>query len=380
VTGLAVRTAATGRRGRALLVVEADGVEVAWVEVARPRRRLTPAPGAPPAGAPTAEPHPGAWSAAAASRAAAARWRDPHPAVRTVWQVRSTAGEVRPLAALLEAVGDHLADDGVRRLDVRVGASDPAALALHGERWVQGRVGGDVVASLAIAHPWATAPRTDGRLHALLAPLPPRLQRTVRRAAAVHPAQVPELARSVATEAWVTARHRSAPGAARSVAVSGAPKGSHPFAASRYRTVRAALSFVPPALRSTVFIDIGCGDGRVLREALAAGFPRADGRELDPELARRAQLAVGDAGTVTTGDALATPLPDDAGVVFLNNPFDSSVLRRFSGLVAETLERRSRPLLLLYLNPRPIEPLLAGGLVLVHVTPLFSIFASRATT
>ena len=169
---------------------------------------------------------------------------------------------------------------------------------------------GDLVASLAVAHPWATAPRTDGRLHALLAPLPPRLQRTVRRAAAVHPAQVPELARSVATEAWVTARHRSAPGAARSVAVSGAPKGSHPFAASRYRTVRAALSFVPPALRSTVFIDIGCGDGRVLREALAAGFPRADGRELDPELARRAQLAVGDAGTVTL---CAEPVDGPAG-------------------------------------------------------------------
>jgi len=30
----------------------------------------------------------------------------------------------------------------------------------------------------------------------------------------------------------------------------------------------------------------------------------------------------------------------------------------------------------LYLNPRPIEPLLAAGLALVHADPRFSVFAT----
>ncbi|WP_421120654.1 methyltransferase domain-containing protein [Aquihabitans daechungensis] len=135
---------------------------------------------------------------------------------------------------------------------------------------------------------------------------------------------------------------------------------------------------MPGPLRTAPFVDIGCGDGRVLREALDAGFPRAVGRELDPDLAKRAEALVGDAGVVELGDALATPLPDDAEVVFLNNPFDSPLLARFAPMLADSLRRRPRPLLVLYLNPRPVEPLLDAGLVLVHVDPRFSVFASGA--
>lgn len=380
MTGLDVRQIATDRRGRSLLSVEAGGRQIATIEVARARRSLAPAPrhDRNPDVADPRVPDPDAWSGATASRAAAQRWRDPHPAIRTVWQLRLHDGCDHPPPAVLEAVGAHLADDGVRRLDVRVAASDPLAAAFHGDQWIQGCVRGQVVASLAVTYPWASLPSDSGWLSSTIAPLPPRLRRAARRGAAIRPRQLPDLVQSAAIEVLATARLRSPPVGPRSRPVRGAPAGSHPFAASRYRTVRHALSFVPDPLRSAPFIDIGCGDGRVLREALRSGFPRAIGRELDPDLARRAQQVVGDAGHVVAGDALATPLPDDVGVLFLNNPFDSTVLPRFGDLVAATLERRRRPLLILYLNPRPIEPLLAAGLVLVEVNPRFSILASRA--
>lgn len=376
MTALEARPGPADRRGRSLLSIEAGGRRVAWVELSKDRHHLqaTASGAGERLGAQEADPV--AWTPDAARRSARDRWRDHHRAIRTAWrlEVEPDAG-VSP-AEVLEVAGAHLAERGVRRIDVRVPSSDPVAGALVGPGWVQGRTGGDVVASLAVAYPWTDAPDPQSRLAAVLRPMPPRLRRVVRRVAAVHPRQIPELARSVGTEVAAAVRHRYAPGS-ETVPVDGAPAGAHPFAASRYRTVRAALALVPDELRSTAFIDIGCGDGRVLREALDAGFPKAYGRELDPELVRRAQALVGGDGQVDAGDALATPIPDDVGVVYLNNPFDSPLLERFADLLAASLERSPRPLLVLYLNPRPIEPLLAAGLVLVHVEPRFSVLAGR---
>lgn len=378
MSGLVVRPGPS-QRGLATFTVEAGGDIVARAVITRSRPVLdASAPGhlgVPPSTVETADPDPQAWPASIATRAAGLRWRDPHPAIRTVAAL-TMFDHGHPPAAVLEAVGAHLAAHGVRRLDVRIPAADPLGGALVGPTWVRGTIDTDVLASLALAFPWTGAPDPQGRLSSLLAPLPPRLRRLGRRVAAVRPRQVPELIRSTTTEAGAAIRHRYAPVTA-SHPVDGAPDGSHPFAASRYRTVRAAFALVSDPLRAAPFLDVGCGDGRVLREALDAGFPRVIGRELDPALVQRARTAVGDGGEVEAGDALAVPVPDDVGVVFLNNPFDGAVLARFSELLAATLDRRPRALLVLYLNPRPIEPLLAAGLVLVHVEPRFSILASR---
>ena len=383
MTELIARPGPADRRGRSIISVEADGKRIGWVEVTRDRRRAhisvaSPADGAlPTSTAPT--PDPLAWTADAAARSARTRWRDHHPAIRTVWRIELDApGDASP-SELVEVAGALLAARGVRRLDVRLAAGDPAADGLGGARWARGRVGGDVVASLAGAYPWTDEPDPHSWLARTIRPLPPRARRVVRRAAAIHPRQLPELARSAGTEALAAVRHRSAPGH-RSLPVEGAPPGSHPFAASRYRTIRAALALVPSSLRTTSFLDVGCGDGRVLAEALDAGFTHVVGRELDPELADRARALVGAAGDVEAGDALASPLSDDVGVVFLNNPFDAPLVARFAELLAESLRRRPRSLLVLYLNPRPIDPLLAAGLVLVHVDPRFSVLATQAAS
>lgn len=382
MTELIARPGPADRHGRSLVAVEAGGRRVGWIEVTRDRRRAETT--ARPAEGPSAtsarldaEADPRAWTPDAAERAARARWRDHHPAVRAVWRIEvEPDGGVSP-AQVIEVAGDLLAARGVRRLDVRIRASHPVADALTGPRWARGRVDGDLVASLAIAYPWTDQPDPHSRLARAIRPLPPRARRVVRRVAAIHWRQVPELVRSVSTEAGAAIRQRYAPGT-RSHPMEGAPAGSHPFAASRYRTVRAALDLVPPALRASSFLDVGCGDGRVLREALDAGFPHVIGRELDADLAVRARALVGPAGDVEAGDALATPIADDVQVAFLNNPFDEVLVERFAHLLADSLLRRPRPLLVLYLNPRPIDALLAAGLVLVHVDPRFSVLATRA--
>lgn len=359
----------------AVLLVERDGVLAGTVELSTARRPVraegpltsdrSREPGAP---SRTAWPH------ASADRAASARWKDPHPGVRIVTSLTLTDATGDP-AAVLEAVGEHLMASGIRRLDLRMPASHPLAAVLHGRHWVQGRLGSDLVVSLSIGFPWADA-TTETRLHHLLASLPAPVRRPLRRAVAIRPRQLPELIRTQATEAGAAIRMRYAP-ETRSTAVEGAPEGAHPFAASRYRAVRAALDLVPAPLRSSPFIDVGCGDGRVLGEALAAGFPFAYGRELDPGLVERARAIVGDAGRIDEGDALAEPLPDEVQVVFLNNPFSGPPLDRFAELLAESLARTPRPLLLLYLNPRPVEGFLDAGLVLVHVEARFSVLATR---
>ncbi|HWJ62607.1 MAG TPA: class I SAM-dependent methyltransferase [Acidimicrobiales bacterium] len=379
------------QRGATVLAVESGGERVATALVSRGHRPIrhtssqrgaettgawsaVQAPATLPAPRDAPHPDPVAWPAAQAAQAAAQRWSDPHPALRSVTALLQLDGAVPP-PAILEAIGAELAGHGIRRLDLRIPAADPLGPTLVGSHWMQGRVGADVVASLATAYPWTDAPDPDSRLTAVLAPLPPRVRRAVRRTAAVRPGQVPELIRSTSTEAAAAVRQRYRP-RLNDTPVDAAPDGSSPFQASRYRTVRATFSFVPEPLRRAPFVDIGVGDGRVLREALDFGFPWVTGSELDPGLAQRAQDAIGGAGQVTAGDALAAPIPDDAQVVYLNHPFGPDGVDRLAGLLADTLARRPRPLVVLYLNPRPIEPLLAAGLALVHADPRFSVFAT----
>jgi SAM-dependent methyltransferase len=320
--------------------------------------------------APQLRPDPDAWPAASAHRAASARWAARHPTITCISSVRIEPGHGGRVGAAVDAVGAHLADEGIRRLDLRVPFDHPALDQLVGGRWVRGTVGDDVVASLALRFPWAVA---RAPLRGAGARLPESAQRWVRRIAAVHPEQLPELARVAIGEARAAVRARHVPPRPRSRAVAGAPPGTFPFQVTRHRTISAAFGLLPGSVRRGTFVDIGCGDGRVLRAALADGFERVHGRELDPMLAEQAQRAIAGHGDVSVGDGLVAPLPDDARVVFLFNPFDDANLRRLASLVAASLAKEARPLAIVYVNPRPLEPLEAVGLVLVEANPSFSI-------
>lgn len=349
------------------------------VRLGRDRRRAVLASVAP-AAASAPAPDPLAWPAELEALAAQQRWSEHHRSVQVVHEVRASGEIAGPeLVAALGAAGEQAAAAGARRVDLRLPADHPAVPWLARDGWVVGRLSpeeaaGDVVASRLLALPWAAPslplPRWADRL-------PISARRALRRARAIQPSHVPDLARELATEAAGLVRHRRPPPGVESRPRAGAPTGAHPFAATRFATIDEALDRVSPQLRESALLDIGAGDGRVLRHALDRGMARAIGRELDADLAARAR-AVAPAATVEVGDALAAPLPDDVGVVYLNNPFDAPLVDHLAVRLADALERRPRPLAVLYLNPPTIDPLVALGLVVVDVTPRLTVLVTRA--
>jgi SAM-dependent methyltransferase len=119
------------------------------------------------------------------------------------------------------------------------------------------------------------------------------------------------------------------------------------------------------------FVDYGSGKGRVLLQAARLPFARVTGLELDEAdcaLARANAAAARAAGRVRCGeievlqeDATSWPLPDDVTYVYMFNPFKGEVFAAVLARVLESLERRPRPLTLIYANPTCGRDVLATG-------------------
>jgi SAM-dependent methyltransferase len=101
-----------------------------------------------------------------------------------------------------------------------------------------------------------------------------------------------------------------------------------------------------------VLVDVGCGRGRVLNYWLGH-YPgqRVIGLELDEQLAAetRARLRRFPNLEIIAGDALEN-LPRDAGLLFLYNPFEEPVVRRFAARCLEVYAGR-KELRIVYYNP-----------------------------
>ncbi|WP_231619079.1 class I SAM-dependent methyltransferase [Nonomuraea sp. SBT364] len=117
-----------------------------------------------------------------------------------------------------------------------------------------------------------------------------------------------------------------------------------------------------------VFVDLGAGKGRMALEAASRyPFGRVIGVELSAELTEvaRANLAGTRlrlrAGSVefVNSDVLDFVLPDDASVVFLNNPFRGEIFAATMDGVIASADRRPRPITVIYFNPVE-EPYLLG--------------------
>lgn len=108
---------------------------------------------------------------------------------------------------------------------------------------------------------------------------------------------------------------------------------------------------------SDVFVDVGCGKGRVVFQAARLyPFKRVIGVDLAPELIEIAQsnidktrdrLRCNDVELVAA-DVTEWEVPDDVTVVFLHNPFGGAVFQSFLDHLDESLERNPRDLLIIY--------------------------------
>lgn len=123
-----------------------------------------------------------------------------------------------------------------------------------------------------------------------------------------------------------------------------------------------------------VFLDYGCGMGRALLMAARKGPRRVIGVELMEPLAHAArENAVSSRHRISApievhvANAMSWAVPDDVTAVYLFNPFVGSVMAAAQKQLLDSLERRDRPLRILYARVVH-EPNLFSGLPWLHVT------------
>ena len=126
--------------------------------------------------------------------------------------------------------------------------------------------------------------------------------------------------------------------------------GAYDSQSSDYRCLRQVFRAVP--LRSDdVFIDVGCGEGRVLTYLCEQGFQgKVIGIELDEEIAETAARRTASCKNVTIccGNVLdKSELFRDATAVYLFHPFSRRIFQAFVAMLESNC---AKPVRLYYLN------------------------------
>ena len=118
-----------------------------------------------------------------------------------------------------------------------------------------------------------------------------------------------------------------------------------------------------------VFLDLGCGKGRVLLHAARRPYRRVIGVELSEQFsvaarrnlaARRARLRCDDV-EVVTADVLDYRIQDDVTVVYVYNAFTGATFDAVIAQLLASVDRRPRPVRVIYLNPREHDRLERTG-------------------
>jgi SAM-dependent methyltransferase len=108
------------------------------------------------------------------------------------------------------------------------------------------------------------------------------------------------------------------------------------------------------------FVDLGCGKGRAVLLASTLGFRAVVGVELNPELAKIAEVnreawqAAGRAVApirIVCGDAAEFTLPEGPCLIYLYNPFGAPVLRRLLERIEAQRTARPGRVDVVYQNP-----------------------------
>lgn len=112
----------------------------------------------------------------------------------------------------------------------------------------------------------------------------------------------------------------------------------------------------------SVFVDFGCGKGRVLLIAAEFGFRKVRGVEFAHELCKIAKnncaVYKRKTGTKTEFQIIDSDVVDyiinnDENVFFMYNPFKEAVLREVLNNITSSLNIQPRRILIIYLNPQP---------------------------
>jgi SAM-dependent methyltransferase len=118
-----------------------------------------------------------------------------------------------------------------------------------------------------------------------------------------------------------------------------------------------------------VFVDLGSGKGRVVLLAARYPFARVIGVEISERLneiaranieRRRSRLRCQDV-EIIAADLAEYELPDDVTVAYVSNPVDGPLFDAMLANVIASLDRRPRPLRLIYHMPKEHDRVMASG-------------------
>ena len=111
------------------------------------------------------------------------------------------------------------------------------------------------------------------------------------------------------------------------------------------------------------YIDVGCGKGRVLIQALDAGFKNLIGVEFVPDIAAQSRdnmaLAIGKLNDdaqksincqIISQDIRQYKYPNTPLILYLFNPFDPIIFQAFMDNLLKDLAENPRPMTLIYSN------------------------------
>ena len=141
-------------------------------------------------------------------------------------------------------------------------------------------------------------------------------------------------------------------------------RGCHDYFPTAYRELRTVIGSLQVGGHD-VFVDIGAGKGRALLIAAEYPFRTVIGVEISPDLCaearrlverRQAKLACRDI-RIIEADAAGWPVPADATVIYLYNPFKRERLRRLFAGIEASLAHSPRALTIVFNNPTHFEPI-----------------------
>lgn len=133
------------------------------------------------------------------------------------------------------------------------------------------------------------------------------------------------------------------------------------------------LDHLPPEARDATFVDFGCGKGRALFLAAAAGFRRLVGVEIDGDLLAKCRSNLTRSGRRSTlppvelrhQDAAEFEPPAGPLVAFFYNPFAGLTLARVARRLA--MHGTRDVVWVMYVNPRLLATFADAGFATRHI-------------
>jgi SAM-dependent methyltransferase len=140
------------------------------------------------------------------------------------------------------------------------------------------------------------------------------------------------------------------------------------YVASAWRTLPRALRYVGVS-KDDVFIDYGCGRGRVVHQAAKRPFKKVIGVEISPVLAETAREALaakkhrhrcGEV-EIVVADAREYRAPDDLTIVYFFHPFFGETLDTVLAELVQSIDRNPRRVSIIYSYPLAAAQIVATG-------------------